>query len=291
VSGEEARVLAEEQAALRRVATLVARGVPPEDVFAAVTEEAGRVLRAEMTNMCRYEPDGALTVVASVEGRWHWSIGSRWPPGSDLGALVLETGRPARMDKSDAGASGAAIDRSREIGIRHGVAAPIVVEGRVWGVIGVGTSRAEPPPADTEARLSAFTELLATAIANAESRAGLARLAEEQAALRRVATLVARGVAAEEVFAAVTEEVGRLLAVKLATMCRFESDGTFAIVAIWGRAGQHVLVGSGWPLGGQTSARSYSTRGVRRGSTTLRMRPARSLRTSARTVFGLRSRR
>jgi GAF domain-containing protein len=69
VSGEEARVLAKEQAALRRVATLVARGVPPEDVFAAVTEEAGRVLRAEMTNMCRYEPDGALTVVGSVEGR------------------------------------------------------------------------------------------------------------------------------------------------------------------------------------------------------------------------------
>jgi PAS domain S-box-containing protein len=166
--------LAEEQTALRRVATLVARGTPPEEVFAAVTEEAGRVLRAEMTNMCRYEPDGTETVIASVDGRWHWPIGSRWPPGNDLGAVVFETGGPARMMTSASRASGAAVDRAREMGIRQGVAVPIIVEGRVWGVIGVGSSEEQPLPPDTEARLASFTEVVATAIANAEARTEVA---------------------------------------------------------------------------------------------------------------------
>ena len=74
-----------------------------------------------------------------------------------------------------------------------------------------------------------------TAIANAEGRAGLARLAEEQAALRRGATLVAQGVPPEEVFAAVTEEVGRLLPVDFADLGRFEPDGAVTLVAAWGR--------------------------------------------------------
>jgi GAF domain-containing protein len=85
-----------------------------------------------------------------------------------------------------------------------------------------GCRLSEPLPADTEARLAGFTELLATAIANAESRAGLARAAEEQAALRRVATLVARGVTPEEVFAVVTEEVGRRLPVDFAGPLRVQ---------------------------------------------------------------------
>jgi PAS domain S-box-containing protein len=178
ISNAESRAglarLAEEQTALRRVATLVAGGTPPEEVFAAVTEEAGRVLRAEMTNMCRYEADGSETVIASVEGRWHWPVGSRWPPGNDLGAVVFKTGGPARMMTSAPDASGAAVDRAREIGIRQGVAAPIIVEGRVWGVIGVGSSEEQPLPPDTEAHLASFTELVATAIANAEARTELA---------------------------------------------------------------------------------------------------------------------
>jgi GAF domain-containing protein len=86
-------------------------------------------------------------------------------------------------------------DRARERGVRSSVAAPIIVEGRLWGQIGAGSTGERPLPPDTEARLADFTELVATAIANAESRAGLARLAQEQAALRRVATLVAGGIA------------------------------------------------------------------------------------------------
>src|SRR5207237_7562884 len=85
----------------------------------------------------------------------------------------------------------------------------IVVDGRPWGAISVSSAE-EPLPSDTEERLEKFTELLATAIANAESSEALARLAEEQAALRRVATLVARGLRPAEVFSAVSKEVGRL---------------------------------------------------------------------------------
>jgi len=85
-----------------------------------------------------------------------------------------------------------------------------------------------------------------------------ARLIEEQAALRRVATLVARGAAPEAVFAAVTEELVRLLGVDVATMCRYEPDGTFTVVgsagptlggwqplASWGQERRHARVRDG----------------------------------------------
>jgi signal transduction histidine kinase len=224
LSGDELRVLAEEQAALRRVATLVARGASPEEVFAAVVEEIGRLLPVEYAGMGRYEPDRRVTYLAS----WGRAVE---PPrdgsdltlgGKNLATIVFETGRPARIDNF-ADASGPLGATARERGTRSAVGTPIIVEGRLWGLIGAGSTLDQPLPADTEARLASFTELLATAIANAESRAGLARLVEEQAALRRVATLVARGVPPDELFAAVTEEVGQLLQVASAGMGRYEA--------------------------------------------------------------------
>jgi signal transduction histidine kinase len=163
---------------------------------------------------------------------------------------VFETSGPVRID-SYADGSGAVSTFAREGGVRSSVGTPIIVEGRLWGVMGAGSIREQLLPADSEARLVSFTELLATAVANAESRAGLARLAEEQAALRRVATLVARGVAAEEVFAAVTEEVGQLLRVDFAYMAHYESDGTVAALAAWGRAAPVFPVGGRLMLGGR----------------------------------------
>jgi GAF domain-containing protein len=239
--------LAEEQAALRRVATLVAHGAAPEDVFAAVVEEVGKLLPVDFADMSRFEPGGAVTFVAA----WGtttaiFPVGSRWiPEGKNLCSMVAQTGRPARIE-SYADASGPIDVAVRGTGVRSAVGTPIIVEGRVWGVMAAGSRREEPMPADTEARLTQFTELLATAVANAESRAGLARLAEEQAALRRVATLVARGTRPEEVFAAVANEIGRLLSVDFANVCRYESDGTVTFVA---SAGERVPVGSRWPLG------------------------------------------
>jgi GAF domain-containing protein len=199
VSGGES-LLAEEQAALRRVATLVARGVLPEVIFAAVTEEVGRLLGMSHAGMARYDVADTVTVLATwaaedPTGGAHPLVPGPWPiEGGDLASTIKRTGRPVRIDDYD-GVPGRIAEFVREtLGVSSSVASPIVVEGRLWGVLFVHATKSHsPPPKDTDSRLTGFTELVATSIANAESRAGLARLAEEQAALRRVATLVARG--------------------------------------------------------------------------------------------------
>jgi signal transduction histidine kinase len=214
--------LAEEQAALRRVATLVAAGAPPEEAFAAVTQEAGRLFLVDVANLYRYEPDGTATIVASAG--WRLAVGTRLKiEGKNGTTLVYQTGRAARMESFD-DASGPLGAEARKRGLRSAVGTPVTVEGRLWGMLGVGTSTEQPLPPDTEARLASFAELVATAIANAESRAALTRLAEEQAALRRVATLVARGVPPAEVFSAVSDEVARLFGA-LSGVLRFCRDG------------------------------------------------------------------
>jgi GAF domain-containing protein len=246
VSGDEPRVLKEEQAALRRVATLVARGIPPQELFDAVTREVMRLLPVEFAIMGRYESDGELTALAVTGSAVDsFPAGSRRSLGeNNVSTLVFATGRPARIDAYPTSSSGAIGAAGRAHGVRSAVGTPIIVEGRTWGVMIVGSVVAESSPVDIEARLANFTELVATAIANAESLTGLARLAEEQAALRRVATLVARGAAAEEVCAAVTEEVGMLLPVEFAIMGRFEADATVTSVAAWGAP-----VVAGFPAG------------------------------------------
>jgi GAF domain-containing protein len=254
--------LAEEQVALRRVATLVAQGVPPEEVFAAVTDEVGRLLPADLANLCRYESDGMMTFVATwASAGERFPVGTRWTlGGQNLGTLVFETGRPARIDNY-AGVSGPLGVAIRETGLRSAVGTPIIVEGCLWGMMAVGSNLEQPMPPDTEARLASFTELVATAIANAESRAGLARLAEEQAALRRLATLVAQGVPPEEVFDAVTHEVGQLLPVDLVRLGRYGSDGTVTFVAASGWTRDITPAGSRLTLGGKNLSTAVAQTG------------------------------
>ena len=229
----ELRGFAEEQAALRRVATLVAGGASPEEVFTAVAGEVGRLLGTVQTNMLRYDPDDVATIVA-VHGRVGdaaaVSVGDRYELGGrNATTLVFQTGRPARID----GYSGAWGAVGRAAGYRSSVGVPISVEGRLWGVIGVASTRDEPLPADIEVRLAGFTELVATAVANAQARVELRRFAEEQAALRRVATLVAGGASPEEVFTAVPEEVGQLLKVDYTVVSRYDADGLVTVVGGW----------------------------------------------------------
>jgi GAF domain-containing protein len=233
-SRDELRRLGEEQAALRRVATLVARGGPATEVFAAVAHEVGGVLGADATTIVRLDSDGAVTVLTRVgDDPAELPVGSRWKLDPPLPlAVALRTSRAARLD--DYGqASGDYGDRVRRLGIRAGVAAPIVVEGRLWGAIAVGSRRGRFP-AEAEERMVGFTELISTAIANAQARMKLHEFAEEQLALRRVATLVARAARPEEVLAAVTEEAGRLLDAHHASMSRFEPDGATKVAAAWG---------------------------------------------------------
>jgi signal transduction histidine kinase len=163
---------------------------------------------------------------------------------------LRETGRPVRLDgyPDDSGPLAVA---ARESGFYSVVVAPIVVEDSLWGAVLVGSTWEERLPGDTEARLGSFTELVATAIANAQGRFELAQLVQEQAALRRVATLVASGAQPEEVFAAAVKEVGQLLPVEFADLARYEPDGTITILAAWGATDTVLPSGARVKLGGK----------------------------------------
>ena len=171
----ESRRLADEQAALRRVATLVAQAVPTAEVFEAVTREVGLQCDADLARMERFEPDRTVTAIAAWNrsGEARLAVGTRFAlEGTSIAAQVYETGRPARVD-SFAGASGPIAREAQRLGIRSSVGCPIVVGGRAWGVIAASTRREAPFPANTESRIADFTELVATAVANAEAQAGL----------------------------------------------------------------------------------------------------------------------
>jgi signal transduction histidine kinase/uncharacterized protein YoaH (UPF0181 family) len=226
------RRLAEEQAALRRVATLVAAGAPPADLFEAVCAEVAQLVGAEAAALARFEPDGMVLALGGWASTAFDYVGRRYAPEGTVSGLILETRGPRRIDY--AGEPGSAAAAARELGWLSSVGAPITVEGELWGALVVVTTRDRALPPDTERRLVKFTDLVATAIANAASREELTMLAEEQAALRRVATLVAEGARPDEVFAAVGAEVARTLGVPIAAMLRFDPDGILTVLASTG---------------------------------------------------------
>jgi signal transduction histidine kinase len=170
----QAARLSEEQSALRRVATLVAQAGPPAEVFEAVTREVGLLCGADLARMERYEPDGTVTGVAAWgEVPVELAVGTRFGlDGPSIARGVQQTGGPVRVDSFGQG-SGAIAREARAVGIRSSVGCPIVVGGRLWGVIAASTRREEPFPPDTEAQIAEFTELVATAIANAQAQAEL----------------------------------------------------------------------------------------------------------------------
>jgi PAS domain S-box-containing protein len=264
---ERNRALAEEQSALRRIATLVARRVPSEEVFAAVAEKVGRLLGTDLAGMARYDSDETVTVVATwaAEGeltRAHPLVPGPWPlDGGDLASMIWETGRPVRIDDYSGVPGRIAAFVREELGVMSSLGSPIVVDGRLWGALFVHSKQTQLLPQDTESGLTGFTELVATAIANAESRAGLARLAEEQAALRRVATLVAHGVRPDEIFAAVSDEVGHLVGTDFAAVVRFDDDGpAIVFVGVASTRDDAYPLGARWEFeDGMASAEVYRT--------------------------------
>jgi PAS domain S-box-containing protein len=253
--------LADEQAALRRVATVVARGASQAEVFSAIAEECGGLFGIQEFGFVRYEADGESLVLASSGAfREAFAPGTRRPLGGDNAtSRVYSTREPVRIDDYSDSATGAIAEAARSIGVGSVVATPVIVEGRLWGAMVIGSAGAEPLPPDTEVRLAQFTELMATAIANTESRARAELLADEQAALRRVATLVARETPPDDVFAAVAREVGEVLGVDATHLGRYDADGTVVSVAQWGRF-PGVPIGARFPLEGDSvSARVLRT--------------------------------
>jgi GAF domain-containing protein len=246
---EEFTLLADEQAALRRVATLVARGAPSAEVFDSVATEVGKLFSTDITIVGRYNGDGTATAI----GNWSASgggvpVGTRSAIGGhNVLSIVAETGEPARVDGYTE-ATGEAADIARRYGWRSSIAAPIVVEDGLWGVMLVATRRPQPFPSGAEQRLAAFTDLVSTAVANAQAQTALERVVAEQATLRRIATLVAEGLRPEEIFAAVIEEVGRLFGTELTIVGRFQDDPPAFVAAALGNGMQGIEKGSHWKL-------------------------------------------
>jgi signal transduction histidine kinase len=166
--------IAHEQAALRRVATLVARGAPSQDVFDAVCAETGRLIGATTVNLAHFTSDDLNETMSGWSLRGvHVPTGTRLPlAGSTINSLVRRTRAPGRHETYE-GAPGPLAARLRELGITSEVGAPVVVDGEVWGALIAGTDRAEPLPAGTENRVASFAELIATAVSNATARAEL----------------------------------------------------------------------------------------------------------------------
>jgi signal transduction histidine kinase len=266
--------LAREQAALRRVATMVAQESPPaealagiarapapEELFSTVAREVASVLDVPGVIVTRYDVEGtALTLGAAfradLEGAEQFlGVGTKMPrdPGS-LAAQVFDSHAPARVDDFST-LPGTTGDLARAARLGSGCAGPLMVNGTVWGKMCVFSQAGSVLPAGTENRLQDFIELVVTAIANYEARADLAaseararELADEQAALRRVATLVARGVSPEEIFCAVTNEMAQLFGPSQALVGRFEPDGSAMIVVGVSSDIRGFSIGSRWQL-------------------------------------------
>jgi signal transduction histidine kinase len=175
ISNAQARAevtrLAEEQAALRRVATLIARGAPPEEVFPAVAREVAQLLGDATPNIMRYESGGEVTFLV---GSSTLAAGTRTRlAGDSVTERIRRTGAPAYVENYR-NLWGTAAEIARERSLRCGVGAPIVVDGKLWGAMLALFPDPLPSPSAAQRRISEFTELVATAISNAHARAELA---------------------------------------------------------------------------------------------------------------------
>jgi PAS domain S-box-containing protein len=263
----ESERLADEQSALRQVAELVARQAPAEEVFALVVQEVSRLLDVDRVRMVRFEPDGSATMVAAQLAH-RGASDDRIPPGTNApltpGTVidkVFRTGGPARVDDYSQ-IPGTIGEVLRAEGSRCAAGGPIVVDGRLWGAMVAASSTAETLPDGTEERVAQFAELVSTAISNIESRATVERLAAEQSALRRVATLVASERSPDDLFATLAEEVRVLLGVDASEILRYEADATATMVAGWTNTPVILPVGERLPLDGENLAGEVQRTGV-----------------------------
>jgi PAS domain S-box-containing protein len=167
-----AQLVADEQASLRRVATLVARQATPDELFAVVAEEVAHVLGVRFTALIRYDAEGIATAVGVYGEAKPLTVGASWPLSEAVAARVIwQTRQPARVDvaKFEGTVASALLDN----GLRFATGAPIVVEDQLWGAMLAFESEDPEMPPEAIGRLQGFTELVATAIANATARSQL----------------------------------------------------------------------------------------------------------------------
>ncbi|RFA11779.1 hypothetical protein B7R22_17760 [Subtercola boreus] len=239
-----------EQAALLRIAELVARESAAEDIFHAVAEQLGRVTHVSGAQVFRFDDEELATSVGSwgpvdsgiKVGR---QLNTR---GNSVTGQVRATGLPARVEdySSVEGELGAL---QRGVGMRAAVGAPIRAAGRLWGALVVGSIVEEPLPAETEERMAKFADLVGVALSNLDARDSQRVLAEEQAALRRVATVVAR----EEwdvTLPTIVRELALLHRVEGTVIIRYEDSELATILAAWGEPDLAQFIGKTLPFGG-----------------------------------------
>ena len=216
--------------ALRHLAELAAGSQEPDEVLTAVAVEASALLNGSPMTVVRLEEDGAQAVIVAVSNA-HAPLGLRFPvSGDNLASRIRRSCQPERVDDFS---TVTATNPSRELGVRAAVAVPITVNGQLWGMLGA-TSNSEPLPSGTERRLAQFAGIVAAAISSSQARSELKQLVAEQAALLRVAELVARGADEKQVFDTVAREAAGLVNNEGTTLVRMVAARSFVIVATCG---------------------------------------------------------
>ena len=171
----EAAALATQQEALRRVATLVARGADPAAVYPVTVTELARGLDVDHVTLVRFDADDTCTVLAAHDrpGREMLKVGERLPiDGDSITSRIRDTGSTARIDDYSE-LTGTIAVRMRGLGLGSGAGAPVTIDGKPRGALMVGSVKAGPMPDGTEERVCDFADLVATAISNAETKAEL----------------------------------------------------------------------------------------------------------------------
>jgi diguanylate cyclase (GGDEF)-like protein len=252
-----------EQAALRRVATAVAGGAAPEEVFGLVAKEVAALLRAGAGLVWRFDDDEA-----EIVGSWGPPAeltGTRIPlHGVGALAQVRSTGRPGRAQYRSLPPDDPAA-RQVPVEFHAGVAAPVRAGGGIWGVVYAATGGGADLPPHAEERLGRFAELVGLAIANAADRRSVMDHAAEQAALARVATLVAADADPREVFALVSREAALLLDLPMGSVVRRLDDDVLRVEATWSTEGVPTA-----PEGSSVRMRGEATRSALRGKRAVR---------------------
>lgn len=222
--------MADQQSALRSVAELAAQAVPAEQVLDAIAQQAARLAGVDFTLLLRYEPDGSSEIVAYDGAPTGFAVGMHASAEGD-GSVhrVWRTRRAARVDDL-AAAKGRWPEMAARQGYSTSAGVPILIQGELWGAI-IVVGRAGTLPVTIPKQLTDFAEITATAIAAAQSRRQLRALADEQAALRRVAEEVARGADLGVVFSTVAHEASRLLGAPATALLRFDPDDVAVVVA------------------------------------------------------------
>ena len=260
---EQVAALAEGRAALSRVAVAVATATRPESVFGVVTEEVGRLFRANAATLFRFDRHDENACV--VVGRWSEDGAGTSPLGTQVElrggpvTRVRRTGLPSRGHVGDADQP-ELVALLSDLGIKSLVAAPIEMSGALWGAVVVSLTDDDGFAVDAEERLVQFGKLVSVALANAQAREDLNALAEEQAALSRVAVSVATGELPERLFDTVSEEVGRLFGARSAATVRYlEGEDATVIVGGWDRDGAFDRKGVRVPFQGGSIARVHDS--------------------------------